>query len=86
MRSELEQIRRIDDYLLGRLTEEEKSVFETNLLIDENLDEKVRAQRMIHRIAKFFGRKKARQRLDSIFQQLLTEKDFSQQIKSIFTT
>jgi hypothetical protein len=86
MRSELEQTRLIDDYLLGRLTQSQKSVFETKLLIDGTLDEKVQAQRVVHRLAKLFGRKKARTRFDAIFRQLLTEKDFSQQIHTIFTS
>ena len=85
MRSELEQTRLIDRYLFGHLNEAEERAFEASLLIDSELSEKTVAQKITHRLIRFHGRQNARNRLDTLFRQLLTEKDFAQQLAAIFT-
>ena len=83
MRSELNEIYLIDQYLLGRLSKEEEQVFEASLLLDEAVAEKVEAQRMAHRLIRRYARKEERRRLEEIYQLLLNEPDFVHQIKTI---
>jgi hypothetical protein len=85
MRSELNEVWLIDQWLAGRLCEEEARVFKARLLLDETLAEKVEAQRTAHRMVRRYARWEARNRLDSIYRLLLTETDFAHQLKTIFT-
>lgn len=83
MRSELNEVYLIDQYLLGRLSKEDEQVFEANLLLDEAIAEKLEAQRMAHRLIRRYARKEERRRLEEIYQLLLDEPDFAHQIKII---
>jgi hypothetical protein len=83
MRSELNEVHLIDQYLLGRLSEENELVFEANLLLDEAIAEKLESQRMAHRLIRRYARKEERRRLEEIYQLLLKESDFAHQIKTI---
>jgi hypothetical protein len=83
MRSELNEVYLIDQYLLGRLSKEEEQIFEANLLLDEAISEKLEAQRTAHRLIRRYARKEERRRLEEIYQLLLDEPDFAHQIKII---
>jgi hypothetical protein len=83
MRSDLNEVYLIDQYLLGRLSKEEEQVFEANLLLDETIAEKLEAQRTAHRLIRRYARKEERRRLEEIYQLLLNEPDFAHQIKTI---
>ncbi len=83
MRSELNEVYLIDQYLLGRLSKEEELVFETNLLLDEAIAENLEAQRIAHRLIRRYARKEERRRLEEMYQRLLNEPDFVHQIKTI---
>ena len=83
MRSELNEVYLIDQYLLGRLSKEDEQVFEASLLLDEAIAEKVEAQRTAHRLIRCYALKENRRRLEKIYQLLLDEPDFSHQIKVI---
>lgn len=83
MRSELNEVYLIDQYLLGRLSKEEEQVFEANLLLEEAIAEKLEAQRTAHRLIRRYARKEERRRLEEIYQLLLDEPDFAHQIKTI---
>lgn len=83
MRSELNEVYLIDQYLLGRLSKKEEQVFETNLLVDDAIAEKLEAQRTAHRLIRRYARKEERRRLEEIYQLLLDEPDFAHQIKII---
>ncbi len=83
MRSELNEVYLIDQYLLGRLSREEERVFEANLLLDEAIAEKLEAQRTAHRLIRRYARREERRRLEEIYQLLLDETDFAHQIKTI---
>jgi hypothetical protein len=83
MRSELNEVYLIDQYLLGRLSKEDEQVFEANLLLDEAIAEKLEAQRTAHRLIRRYARKEERWRLEEIYQLLLDEPDFAHQIKNI---
>lgn len=83
MRSELNEIYLIDQYLLGRLSKEEEQAFEVNLLLDEAIAEKLETQRIAHRLICRYAWKEERPRLEEIYKQLLKEPDFAHQIKNI---
>lgn len=83
MRSELNEVYLIDQYLLGRLSKEDEQVFEASLLLDEAIAEKLEAQRTAHRLIRRYARKEERRRLEEIYRLLLNEPDFVHQIKNI---
>jgi hypothetical protein len=84
MRSELNEIQLIDNYLLQRLSEEESRNFAAHLVCNGPLAEKVEAQRIAHRIVRLYARKEERRRLEGIYQHLLDEPSFAHQLKTIF--
>ncbi|ANH81445.1 hypothetical protein A8C56_11050 [Niabella ginsenosidivorans] len=63
---------------------EKKSQFETRMLLDGSLFEKVAAQRQVHKLIRIFSRRQQRNKLELIYQQLLREPSFVQQLKNIF--
>ena len=84
MRSDLNEIARIDQYLFRQCSEEEGKRFEAQLLMNDALAEKVEAQRLAHRLIRLYSRKKERDRIEGIYQQLLEEPAFADQLKTIF--
>jgi hypothetical protein len=85
MRSELNDVRLIDSHLLRQLDAEETRTVETRLLADNGFAENVAAQRTAHRLARIYGRREDRRRLDEIYRQLLTDIHFAHRLKTIFT-
>ncbi|HUB60204.1 MAG TPA: hypothetical protein VL978_05875 [Puia sp.] len=85
MRPELNEVRLIDKYLLRQLNEEEARTFESGLLLNDALAEKVEVQRTAHGLIRLYGRRRVRSRLDGIYRQLLTEGNFAHQLETIFT-
>ena len=85
MRSDLNELAAIDQYLLRQLDEAEQQHFEAQLLISGSLAEKVAAQRLAHRLIRRYGRQRERERLERIHRQLLAEPGFFQQLKMIFS-
>lgn len=85
MRSELNEIRVIDQYLLLQMPAGEEQAFKARLLCDEPLAEKVEAQRIAHRLIRLYARKQERRRLESLYHHLQNEPAFVHQLKTIFT-
>ncbi len=85
MRSELNEICWIEQWLLRQLSEAEARHFEARLLIDEGFAEKVEAQRVCHRLITHYGRAQERFRLETIYRQLLEDAGFARQLNTIFT-
>lgn len=85
MRSDLNEIAQIDLYLFRQCSEAEGKRFEAQLLMNETLAEKVEAQRLAHRLIRLYSRKKERDRIEAIYQQLLDEPAFAHQLKTIFS-
>jgi hypothetical protein len=84
MRSELNEIRLIDEYLFGQLNEEDRRWFDARLLCNEKFAEKVDRQRSAHRLIRLFARSIQRRRLEAIHHKLLSEPEFARQLKNIF--
>jgi len=85
MRSELNEVRLIDEWLFGRLGQEDERHFEVRLLTDEAFAEKVEAQRMAHLLVRRYARTEEKGRLERIYRLLLQEPDFAHQLNNIFT-
>jgi hypothetical protein len=84
MRSDLNEIAQIDQYLFRQFSEEEGKRFEAQLSMNDALAEKVEAQRLAHRLIRLYSRKKERGRIEGIHRQLLEEPAFAHQLKTIF--
>jgi hypothetical protein len=84
MRSDLNEIAQIDQYLFRQCNEEEAKRFEARLLMNDALAEKVEAQRLAHRLIRLYSRKQERDRIEGIYRQLLEEPAFAHQLKTIF--
>jgi hypothetical protein len=85
MRSKLNEVCLIDRYLFRQISDEEAGTFESSLLVDDALAEKVEAQRLAHRLIRRYGHRKELGWLDDIYRHLLTETNFANQLKNIFT-
>jgi len=84
MRNDLIEVEQIEKYLSNEMSGEKKSEFETAMLVDDSLFEKVEAQRHVHKLIRIFSRRQQRNKLELIYQQLLREPSFVQQLKHIF--
>ena len=84
MRNDLIEVEQIEQYLSNEMSGEKKSEFETAMLVDDSLFEKVEAQRHVHKLIRIFSRRQQRNKLELIYQQLLREPSFVQQLKHIF--
>lgn len=84
MRKELIEIKEIDNYILNRLNEEDKMVFDVRMIINPELEEELARQRAVHRLIYFFAKASRRRKLENIFRQLMNDKTFSQKLKTIF--
>ncbi|MBS1689689.1 MAG: hypothetical protein JSS96_13255 [Bacteroidetes bacterium] len=84
MRSTLLEVQEIDRYLLGEMSAEEKAVFQARMLIAPVLNTKVRHQRIVHKIVKWFGREEQRKKLETLYTSLLRDDKFKQEIEIIF--
>ncbi len=84
MRNNLTETEQIEKYLFDHLSDAEKLQFETRRLADADLYEKTEMQKQVHKIIRIFSRRQQRNKLESIYQQLLQEPSFTQQLKTIF--
>ena len=84
MRNDLIETEKIEKYLWHQLSDEDKLHFENSMIIDPSLADKVEAQKYVHRLIRIFSRRQQRNKLECIYQQLLQETSFAQQLKNIF--
>lgn len=84
MRNDLIEVEQIEKYLSHQMSGENKAQFETRMLLDGSLFEKVEAQRHVHKLIRIFSRRQQRNKLELMYQQLLREPSFAQQLKNIF--
>jgi hypothetical protein len=70
MRPELEEIRLLESYLQGTLTEEQQLDIEIRLLWNEEWQHKLAAQQLAYQAIRYSGRKQLRDELDAIHTRL----------------
>ncbi len=81
MRKEFIETEEIEKYLLRRLNADEQKQFELSMLLDPSLAEKTEAQAGVYKIVRRFWRRQTRKQLDLIYQQLLKDASFEQQLQ-----
>ena len=79
--------RRIERYLDNELPEEEKILFEAQLVLDPHFKLHVRLQKQIHSLVKLYGRRKMKAKIEKIHHQLFHNPEhilFQQRIQQLF--
>ena len=79
--------RRIERYLDNKLSEEEKILFEAQLVLDPHFKLHVRLQKQIHALIKLYGRRKMKAEIGKIHHKLFQNPEhviFQQRIQQLF--
>lgn len=87
MRTSLNKIQTIEDFLTGAIAPEERIVFEANQLLNRGLAEEVMLQRETYRVIAAYSRVQLKDELNSLHRKLLTDpskKTFRDLILTIF--
>jgi hypothetical protein len=87
MKTFLNNSRTTERYLLGKIDPSERFLFEARLLIDPGLRMDLQAQKEAYALIKMYHRKKLKEELENLHQQLFRDPDkavFKQQIIQLF--
>ena len=88
MRKSLDEIRQIEQYILGNLSPQDKASFKTRLILENDLQEKFQLQKEVYRVIQWFSRKQLKQELKEIDKKLFQTpkyKKFQEEILNIFS-
>jgi len=87
MRTSLIETEQIEAHLMRRSTPGDALVFEANLLLNDELNEKLRWQKNAYHKIKIYGRSQLRQEIENAHQTLFSRarhKSFSEKIRQIW--
>lgn len=87
MRTSLNQIKAIDEYLSGGMMPEDAFLFEANLLLNSNLSEDTAHQKQVYTIVKDYSRKQLKAEILAVRQTLSNapqHQNFIQRINNLF--
>jgi hypothetical protein len=87
MRTSLNEIKQIDDYLFRHATEADNLLFEARLILQPTLPEKVLWQQRTYEIIRQYSRRKLKAEIETVHQQLFNEPEhhsFSRKIRAFF--
>jgi hypothetical protein len=87
MKTSSNNTRTIERYLLGKMDPPSRFLFEARLLVDPGLRMDLQAQKEAYALIKMYHRKKLKEEVESIHQQLFRDLDkavFKQQIVQLF--
>ena len=85
MRTSLNEIKQIEAHLLNEQSHEQTLLFEAQLLLDNQLKEKLLWQQKTYALVKLYGRKKLKEELEQVHQQIFnTQPTFRTRILSFF--
>jgi hypothetical protein len=87
MRTSLNNIKAIDDYLLGHMPPGDALLFEANRLLNSDLANDVEHQQNTYEIIRQYSRKKIKEEIVSVQQILTTEpqhRGFMQRVSNLF--
>ncbi|GAA4325785.1 hypothetical protein GCM10023149_28330 [Mucilaginibacter gynuensis] len=87
MRTSLNNIKTIDDYLLGYMPTADKLLFEANIILNDDLESDIAHQRLTHETIRQYGRQKIKAEIISAQQKLAAapqHRDFMQRIVNLF--
>jgi hypothetical protein len=88
MRTSLNDIQQIDDYLLQYAGKADRALFEARLLLQPALQENLAWQQKTYDIIKQYSRRRLKEEIDSVHQHLFTEPEhipFCRKIMAIFS-
>jgi hypothetical protein len=88
MRTSLNNIQQIDDYLLQYASQPDRVLFEARLLVQPALQEDLAWQQKTYDIVKEYSRRQLKAEIESVHQQLFTEPEhisFRRKIMAIFS-
>ena len=87
MKTSWNDTRRIERYLDNELSEEEKILFEAQLVLEPHFKLHVRLQKQIHALIKLYGRRKMKAEIGKIHHKLFQNPEhviFQQRIQQLF--
>lgn len=88
MRTSLNEIKRIEQHLLQEQSPEDSLLFEARMLLNADLEEKVKRQQKTYQVVQAYGRKQLRAEIEAVHQKLFTEprhRGFRHKVLSLFT-
>ena len=88
MRTSLNDIKHIDDYLLQYAGKSDRALFEDRLILQPALQENLAWQQKTYDIIKQYSRRRLKEEIESVHQQLFTEAEhipFRKKILAIFS-
>ena len=88
MRTSLNEIKLIDDYIFHKGTVEDRLLFDAMLIISPGLNNQMEWQRKTHAIVEQYGRKKLKAEIEAVHRQLFTNPvhlTFRQKILDLFS-
>ena len=84
MRKQLHEVEQIENYLVRKTNESDSFLFEVKAFLNADLRMDINYQRAAYSCIRWFGRKKRKEQLESIFTRLTYDKTFSDELRSIF--
>jgi hypothetical protein len=87
MRTSLNEIKLIDDYLFNKIPQGDKLVFDARLILNPDLADGLLWQKQTHAIITRYSRKKLKAEIDNVHNQLFKNpehKSFRQRILNLF--
>jgi len=87
MRTSLNEIRLLEDYIQQRLPTEDKLLLEAKFILDEDLQERLSLQMRCYQLIQQYGREKTREQLQRVEQEIFSQpvhRRFVQKIKQYF--
>jgi len=87
MRTSLNELQMLEQYLAHQLEPQDNLLIEAKLLVDKRLQDKLYWQRRSYQLVKTYGREQLRQQLNRVEEELFTEpahKRFVHKIKQYF--
>lgn len=85
MRTSLNEIKAIEDHLLGHADTGSSLVFQANMILNAGLRDQVHSQHAAYKVVQVYGRKQIRAEIEAVHQALMDRPDnFMQKIIRLF--
>jgi hypothetical protein len=84
MRKQLHEVATIEEYVFKGMTAPDRFLFEAKMIIDPELQEKVKLQEKVYAMIRWFGRKKRKEQLEQHFNNVMRDPKFATTTRSIF--
>lgn len=81
----MHEVQEIDRYIFRHMTRTDRVVFQTRMILQPELKEKVRLQRKAHAFLRWCAQKEKKDELTSLYTRLMSDMTFNTTIRSIFS-